>query len=622
MRKRYCLCLMLAALVVLGFVYSDKIKQNSVIMTVDGKTPCITVNMEQSVNKVSLWQDEEDGKAYFFLPSCVRYRMVKIGGLSGSSMRIDGELFEEGNVFRWEEDREYQVQITDVSYETRTYGVTFMKSANIPAVFIHTESGSMEYLEADKENEEGGGTICIVRGDGNTEYQGELERISGRGNSTWEYEKKPYALKLSEKYPLCGLDKSDRWRLLALWREGSKLDNKIAMDLAEEMGLAYSTQGTWVDLYLNGEYAGNYLLTESVSVGEGRVDIYDLEKDNKKNNEDIDHANTFWEDNKKGYLLENGNNITGGYLIEKDHPKHYEVEENGFVTSVGNQFTINAPRHVSREQAAYIQGCVENIEQMVQDGSAQIWDYLDLDSFAKRFVLDEVALDTDVGLTSMFFYKERDEDKLYSGPAWDYDNAFGERNSNSEAGYDYTLSVADMTKDAPNVLNWYAKLYENPQMRQKVVEEYAKLLPFLEELLDTRIDEYVERIAASVKMDRVLWADKNIQGDSTGKYPDYDDNVRYMKYFIAKRLNWLCGRWGVVHEPFETPSNGEMHLVIFSNSDGVVNAWEVMDGTEIETEPEYDGAVYQGWRDRYTGERFRVQIPVYCDVEFYNAKWQ
>ena len=110
----------------------------------------------------------------------------------------------------------------------------------IPAVFIHTDSGSMEDLNADKENEETG-DICIVREDGNTEYQGRLERISGRGNSTWNYEKKPYALKLAEKSPLCGLDRSDRWRLLALWREGSKMDNKIAMELAHEIGIAHST---------------------------------------------------------------------------------------------------------------------------------------------------------------------------------------------------------------------------------------------------------------------------------------------------------------------------------------------------------------------------------------------
>lgn len=621
MRKRYCLGLLLAALLAAGLLCMGQIRRSSVLFGISGQEPYITVNMKHSANRISMWQDEEDGKAYFFLPSCVGHRMVRFSGLGNHNVRIDGELFREGDVFRWEEDRAYQMQITDGEYDTRTYEVAFMKSANIPAVFIRTESGGMEYLNADKANEETG-DICILRKDGNTEYQGSLDRISGRGNSTWEYEKKPYALKLSDKYPLCGLDKSDRWRLLALWREGSKLDNKIAMDLAQELGLAYSAQGVWVDLYLNGEYAGNYLLAESVSVGEGRVDIHDLEKDNKRNNDNIDQAVPWQDADGKGYLLENGSDITGGYLIEKDHPKHYAEEAGGFVTSAGNQFTINAPQHASAEQVAYIRGCVERIEQLVQGGSSKVWEYLDPDSFAKRFVLDEIALDTDTGLTSMFFYKERGDEKLYSGPAWDYDNAFGERNSDSEAGYDYDGSVVDNTDDAANVLNWYAKLYDDPQMRQRVSQAYADILPFMEELLDSGIDEYADLIGASLEMDRVLWADKNIQGDSSGKYADYDANIKYMKYFIAKRLNRLCERWGVAHGEFTVPSSGELHTVTFAVYEGVVGTMQVMDGAELEEPLEYDGSLYQGWTDQYTGERYRRQIPIYADTVFYNAKWE
>ncbi len=620
MRKRYYLVFMLIVLTALGCVCMERTKRRSVILEAGDGEPYINVNTQHSVNSVSMWRDEEDGRAYFFLPSCVGHHMVRLADPGDNNVRIDGELFEEGDVFQWEEDREYELQITDSAYEVRTYAVTFMKSANIPAVFIHTESGSMEYLNADKANEEKG-DICILREDGNTEYQGGLDRISGRGNSTWEYEKKPYALKLSEKYPLCGLDKSDRWRLLALWREGSKIDNKIAMDLAEQMGLAYSTQGTWVDLYLNGEYAGCYLLAESVSVGEGRVDIHELEKDNRKYNADIDSVPTWRDDNGKGYRLENGSDITGGYLIEKDHPKHYAEEAGGFVTSAGNQFTINAPQHASEEQVRYIRDCVNNIEQLVQNGQAEIWEYLDLDSFAKRFVLDEVALDTDVGLTSMFFYKEQGDEKLYSGPSWDYDNAFGERNSEGEAGYDYDATIVDLTENAPNVLNWYARLYDDPQMQQRVIQVYTELLPYLEELLDTGIDEYVQMIEASLKMDRVLWADKNIKGDSSGKYPDYADNIKYTKYFIAKRLNRLCERWNVAHEEFAVPSSGEMHTVTFANYEGVVGTMEIMDGAELENPLEYDASVYQGWTDEYTGEKYRKQIPIYSDTVFYNARW-
>ena len=621
MRKKYGLGLLSLILMLIWILYWNYQDQNCVILKLENQEPYVTVNTERSMNRIDIWQDEEDGKTYFFLPSCVKTHKIKFGELGSDNVHINGREYKQNSVFTWEEGREYQLQISSEEYGIGIYMITFMKSANIPAVFINTQSGGLEYLHADKENEEQG-EMSIVREDGNTEYQGELARISGRGNSTWEYEKKPYAFKLPKTQSLCGLDPGKKWYLLALWREGSKLDNKLVMDIAQEMRLAYSIQGVYIDLYMNGEYRGNYLLTESVSIGEGRVDICDLEDENSRYNPDIMNAIPYEEEDNKGYLLNNGDDITGGYFIEKDHPKHYAAEANGFVTTVGNQFTINAPKYASKEQVTYIQSYVENIDQMVQNGDEYVWEYLDLRSFAQRFLVDELTLNTDSGVTSMYFYKEKDEDMLYSGPVWDYDNAFGERNSEIGEGVDYTKSVLDEEWESSITLNWYNELYNSPKMYQCVVEEYTKLLPFLEELLNEKIDEYVEMISASVEMDRVLWADKNIYGDSTGKYPNYYDNVRYTKYFIAKRLNYLCERWGVAYEEFQVPaSNGETHQVTFENSDGIYGIMWIEDGEVIEEPYEYDESIYQGWTDKYTGEKIRKQIPVYDDMVFYNAKW-
>lgn len=620
MRKRTCLGIMLVMSIVAAvccLYFQDK---DNVLLRVENGQPCISVRTEQSENRVFLWQDEDETAGYFFLPSCVGHHKICLGDTGESSVKIDGRLYREGDRFTWEEGHIYQMQTVDAAYGQRTFETAFLKSENIPAVFLNTLSGSLDYLHADKENEEPG-DICVVDKSGNTEYQHEIPRISGRGNSTWEYEKKPYAIKLDEAKALCGLDQSDRWRLLALWREGSKLDNKIAMDIAEAMGLSYNTQGTWVDLYINGEYRGIYLLTESVTVGEGRIDIYDLEKENKRHNPSIASGEgiAYWEETGKGFLLENGENISGGYLIEKDHPTHYKAEACGFETSRGYQFSIKSPQHASREQVKYIQNVVENIDSMVTDGRSEVWEYLDIGSFAKCFLMDELANDTDAGLTSMFFYKERNDDKLYSGPTWDYDNAFGERNSDVEPGYDYRLSVVDTTAGSPYKLDWYARLYEDPQLQKQIIEEYTALLPFLESVLDTKIDEYVEVIRASVAMDEARWGSKNRKGDFSGKYPAYELNVKYMKYFLANRLQFLCDRWGVEHGPFAVPSNGQKHLVTYCYADGKTGTLEVPDGGEISALPAYDENQYEGWRDQYTGERFRSQIPIYCDVTFYNA---
>ena len=628
MRKRTCMGIMLAvAVAAVCCLYI--IKKDNVLLCVENGQPCISVRTAQSENKVFLWQDgdgeeaEKEAAGFFFLPSCVTGHKIRLGDTGGSSVRIDGQLCQEGDAFAWEEGQKFSIQVTDASCDSHTYEVGFMKSANIPAMFIDTASGGLDYLHENKENEETG-RICVLQVDGVTEYQDELPRISGRGNSTWEFEKKPYALKLKEDRPLCGLRESDRWRLLAIWNEGSRMGDKIAMDLAQALGLSYSTQGTWVDLYLNGEYRGIYLLTESVTVGSGRVEIDDMEKTNKQKNVSIEAgtAKHYEEEDNKGFLLEDGAEVDGGYLIEKDHPKHWEAEDSGFCLSRGDLFTINSPRHASKEQVAYIHGFVEEIDALVQKGDPAVWEKLDLPSFARRFLVDEIALEMDTGSTSMYFYKDRGDEKLYSGPAWDYDNAFGEDSDSDSFFVNYGETIVNNNERLAISINWYQKLYETPEMQQCIVESYADVLPFFEKLLDTGIDRYAEQIRASAAMDDARWESVRTADNDMPRYKSFEANVNYTKFFLANRLNCLCARWGVPHEAFAAPASGETHQVTFSVYEGVVETVEASDGEPLSCAPEYDGGVYQGWTYRRGGEPYSSYIPVYEDMELYNAKWE
>lgn len=619
MRKRTCMGIMLAAAVVAvcGFCFT---KHNNVLLVADKETPWLTIRTDGSENKVFLWQDE--GKGYFFLPSCVKNHKIRLEA-GENSVRIDGELLEPGETFVWEENTDYQLQITDASYEQRTYEIAFMASEHVPAVFIETVSGALEALHADKNNEETG-KICVVPENGSTEYQNELLGISGRGNNTWGYDKKPYAIKLKEAAPLLGLNRSDRWQLLALWRESSKMDNKIAMDLAEALGIPYAAQGTWIDLYMNGEYRGIYLLAESVTVGEGRVDIYNLEKENKRRNPSIlqETAESYTEEDNKGYLLESGGDLSGGYLIEKVHPDHWTTDESGFVTGRGDHFAINAPKHASKEQVSYIQSCVEEIDQLVQSGDPAVWEKLDLATFTKLFLVDEISMEMDSGCASMYFYKDRGDDVLYAGPPWDYDNAFGEFNSSDGFYLDYTGTIVNNSDRQAISLDWYQKLYETSAMQSQIRETYAKTMPFFEKLLGSGIDGYAEQISASVKMDDARWKGMKESGDGAARYENYGANVSYLKFFLANRLNCLCERWGVPHASFAAPAGKETHQVTFCVYEGVVETIEVPDGAALTYTPEYDASVYQGWVFRRNSAPCSPYIPIYEDTEMYNAKWE
>jgi NAD-dependent dihydropyrimidine dehydrogenase PreA subunit len=78
-----------------------------------------------------------------------------------------------------------------------------MQSANIPAMFLATESGSAESIHKSKENEEKG-YLAMLDASGDFLYNGNLSQIKCRGNYSFTLSKKPYQIKLDKACDLCG----------------------------------------------------------------------------------------------------------------------------------------------------------------------------------------------------------------------------------------------------------------------------------------------------------------------------------------------------------------------------------------------------------------------------------
>ena len=97
--------------------------------------------------------------------------------------------------------------------------------------------------------------------------------IKGRGNSTWFSNKRPYSLKLSAESDLLGMGQASKWVLLANSQDPTNLNNKLVMDLASRVSSQWAPECQWVDLYLNGQYNGLYLLTEKVESHSNRLSI-------------------------------------------------------------------------------------------------------------------------------------------------------------------------------------------------------------------------------------------------------------------------------------------------------------------------------------------------------------
>lgn len=446
------------------------------------------------------------------------------------------------------------------------YTLTVMQSQFIGSMYIATESGNMNYVHGDKENKESG-NILVVEADGTQDYNGELDHIKGRGNTTWKNrEKKPYNIKLEKKAALLGMDTSKKWCLLANAQEHTQLRNKIAYDLADEVGLDFSPNSEYVDLYLNGEYAGIYQLSEKVEEGKNNlVKINDLtDKTEKVNNKNLDTYNHYSSSNKgsmKYYDIPNNpDDITGGYLLEWEEHSKYDGEPSGFVTSRGQYVVIKGPEYASKEQVQYISGFVQELEDALYSADGKnskgkhYTEYLDSDSAALMYLLEEFSMDVDAGITSCFFYKDSDtngDGKIHAAPVWDFDVAFG----NLEQ-YKDGVRMSDTDKwfvsksyqyenGQPTI---FAQLFNHSDFVENVKKQYnEKFKPALA-ILGSKdkisgkyvksIPQYREIIQSSVDMNFVRWdIERDILVGAEGK--TYDSQINYLSNFISKRSQFF-----------------------------------------------------------------------------------
>lgn len=559
-----------------GFYLGSAQNRTVQLITEQDFKPLLSLKTDQSEEILEPWFNKRDGRYYFFLPSFVTDNKIYCDRLQ-EEMLIDGKGVSKGSVFQWEAEKTYTV-----SSGGQEYRIVFMRSSNIPALFLETQSGTMEHINADKTVQEAG-NISLVQNTKNVAYQGNAKKISARGNSTFDNkDKKAYSITLENSSPLCGMDAGKKWNLLAMYYEYDKIHTKLVFDMAEKLKMEYHTDGTWVDLYCNGSYQGLYLLTESVNVGEGRVQIRDQEK-------------------------ETSENISGGYLIEKDVEVHLEEEGNGFVTEKCQYpFIVKSPKAASAQQMEYIADYIQRIEDLLLEGNREYENYIDLDSFAKQFLIDKLVLEPDAMNMSTYFYKEADSDILKAGPLWDYDRAFGEAVPN------YTLAMGDYPG---GMQEWYMQLYGTKEFKDKVTACYKELLPFLQEVLETGIDAYVSYLSASVKMDSVMWPNEEYQTDMMG-YLEYESHVEYLKYFLENRICYLNEIWGITDWQYEAEkTSDQIHQVTFvMDDDTLLETRSVLHGSTVEALPQLPEETYLGWEINRGGRLYSSYLPIFEDV--------
>ena len=575
-RTKY-LCLaavtLLLLVVVVCFV---KVGQESIApfyiqLSVDGKS-----------ETVQLWE-RENGEYFVFLPSYAELSNSEIRLTTTIPVAVNGKIITDGmscTVFQYG----VAYDLTYTSWGRQRHNtVVFMKSANVATMHINTESGTMEYIHSEKGNEESG-TISVYTAEGTLEYAGELFSIKGRGNNTWEsFDKKAYSVELSRGVNLLGMGEAQEWILLANADDPSHLRNKIVYDFAKNIGLAYSPDSRWVDVYLNDEYAGLYLLCERNELHDERIDI----------------------------------SPSGSFVVSLEKLDRLSPQNYPHIITVNRQaLRIHYPQNLTNEELTELAATWQSVENAILsiDGidaqTGKTWtDLIDLNSWVKKYLVEEIVANGDGCFISQYFYFDGDsqEEKIYAGPVWDYDHTLGTRKAWAltipNSFYANRLHVKDGF-DSP----WFYYLYQKEEFHEQMLEEYEIVfLPALELLLNTTIQDYAQKIEGAAKMDHVRWS---VESDGM------DAEVAEIRGFLEQRIDFLNETW---------IEGTQYHMVKVDQGFGAFYGYfAVQPGEKLTPLPEMEDTeneVFVGWYYTATDTPVDFNQPITEDIEIY-AKWE
>ena len=375
-------------------------------------------------------------------------------------------------------------------------GSTLGGESAIPRISITADDFDFTYLTRE---EYVSGQIEIEEWGGHEAFLKDVE-IRGRGNSTWNFPKKPFQIRFESKEEVLGMPKDKKWVFLANYTDKSMLRNELGFALGELSTLEWTPKNQFVDLYLNDSYNGTYQVSQKVEESSNRVDIGD-----------------------------------DGFLLEIDQISRLDPDD-VFVRNVNYLFNIKEPSiSFDSEPYLFIQDYVRQMEEAIwsenfmhpEEGYRK---YLDIDSVVDWYLVNEIARNTDSKfVTSVFMYMRQGE-KMKMGPLWDFDIAFGnvDYNVNHQTDGFYL-----------NDGGWLLRFFQDPVFVEKVKSRFLHFYEHKEELINA-IQERADLLEGSQQQNYEKWETLGVYVWPNYAYFDtYEEEVDYLVNWVDDRFEWL-----------------------------------------------------------------------------------
>jgi hypothetical protein len=198
--------------------------------------------------------------------------------------------------------------------------------------------------------------------------------------------------------------------------------------------------------------------------------------------------------------------------------------------------------------------------------------YLDLETFLRHFLVGELSGNTDT-YWSVYMYKYRDKDTLYTGPVWDFDLAFENDNRTYPINEKHDYVYRSGGSVTGNMRSFVDKIcLQDEEARAKMLEIWQKARQgdVCEQHLFEFIDQQEEYLQEAQKMNFMRWQvmDSLVQKNPVA-WGSYEAEVQNVRRFLRERLEWMDSKLGYVHIVdgiADAPVNQERRSETFSLS--------------------------------------------------------
>jgi hypothetical protein len=288
------------------------------------------------------------------------------------------------------------------------------------------------------------------------------------------------------------------WALIANYIDRSLLRNDVGFQLSEEFGAAWTPRRRFVEVFLNGQYNGNYLLVETIKQADQRVNI---------------------------------NPKDGGWLVEINHNL---PEDDPRFCIAACELNIIADLKESQLKVSVVKSQLDTLYNQLNRQAYDLKDgyqsKFDLDAYVTWYMVNELMMNHDGAFfSSVFIQKNNASSKIQMGPVWDFDLSSGNVSTGHVSPEGWYIIYSEFAN----------RLYEDPTFKKALKVKWnankSKILG-----ISKYIDMKAKELTPSAHENFLRWNIMNIVLPNSVAMPGtYQGEVSYFKDWLAKRTAWM-----------------------------------------------------------------------------------